>query len=263
MFKKLLIPFIFLIAVACGVLVFFSPHFDDALLRYLVIGIVCGSILLFVLIPVIVAFYRSYKQEVDLADWSDPNTVFKSPSTYVVAEYVFGRSIFGFRVPPKKAKILSFCIQLFLICTFFFGISLFFLQAIVPAVICLTLFGLTFTTCMFAAVIRWLVIFVKSITNPEEENDTRPDEKVLKKFESGEYRVAKILACANLPATKGEKTDGEGKYKYLIEVDWKRYAIRHTAYYRTGTHAVVYFNDGVPYIEDSKTRELQQKEIKK
>ena len=251
-------------AVLCFVLCFLSEHYHMPILTYLGIASIFGSIFLTLIIGATVGFVRSYKHGDDLVDWTDPKAMTVN-NTYVVAEYIFGRALFGFRVPPKKAKILSYLIMMFVILSCLCGILLLFLHFEIAGTILLSIFGVTFFICMLCAVLRFIFSLGGAMKKAQDE-DAKIDKEhkeILRKFENEEfdYNIATVLKSTLLPPSENRLEEDRKWYEYVLEIDGKQHTARHPDdYYEVGSQVVVYFIADILFINDPKTRKLQQED---
>lgn len=263
--KKLPIILIPIAGILCFVLCYLGSYYDKKILVYLGIASIFGTVFLILIIGATVKFVRSYKHGDDLVDWSDPKALTVN-DTYVVAEYIFGRGLFGFRMAPKKAKILSYLLMLFVILNCFCGILLLFLHFEIAGTICLCCFGVTVFICMLSAVLRF--IFSIGVTMKKEQDEEaridREHKEILRKFENEEfeYDVAKVLSCTLLPPSENRLKDKDRKwYEYVLEFGGQEHTVRHPDdCYEVGSRVVVYFIADIIFIHDPKTRKLQQEE---
>ena len=260
MLKKLIWIFIPVAVLASFILFYFGAGQGSSLFTQLGLGVLFGSAFLVLFLSVTVSFVRSYKQTDDSKNYTNPQVGYDFEGTYAVAEYVFGRSLFGFRVPAKKAKVFSFLIMLFVIFNFFLGFLFLFMQIIIPAVICLVCFGATFFICMLCAVLRFIFTLGREMKKQQDEaeDDT---ERILRKYENEEfeYNTAIVLDCTELPSPDGKT----GWYEFTLEIDGKNYTKRHVTPYEKGTRIVVYFLEDILFINDPKTRKLHEEEQNK
>lgn len=251
--------------ILCFVLCYLGAHYHMQILIYLGIAVIFGTVFLILIIGLTVKFVRSYKHSDDLVDWSDPKTL-TTNDTYVVAEYIFGRGLFGFRMAPKKAKILSYLLMLFVILNCFCGIFLLFLHFEIAGTICLCCFGVTVFICMLSAILRF--IFSIGVTMKKEQDEEaeidREHQEILKKFENEEfeYDVATVVSCTLLPSSENRLEDKDRKwYEYVLEFGGREHTVRHPDdRYEVGSRVVVYFIADLIFINDPKTRKLQQEE---
>lgn len=257
MFKKLLWLLIPLAGIACFVLVYLGAAQESKTITHLGLGILFGTVFLVMIILITVSFVRSYKRTDNSKDYTNPQLAYDFEDRYEVAEYVFGRSIFGFRIPAKKAKIFSYLIMLFLIFDFSFGFTFLFTQIIVPAVVCLVCFGLTLFICMLCAVLRFIFTLGREMKKQQDSAaETEDDEeRILRKYqnEEFEYHTATVLDCFSLPSPDGKT----GWYEFRLDIDGVERTIRHVTPYEKGTRLVVYSLEHLIFVNDPKTRKLQ------
>lgn len=250
----------------CIALCLLSSYYQMPILLQLGIGFIFSATFLILIIGVTVGFVRSYRHQGDLQDWSDPQTALTVKDSYSIAEYVFGRSVFGFRLAPKKAKVLSYLLLLFVILNFFCGMLLLFLHIIIPAVVCLCCFGITLFVCVLCAVLRFIFSLGKAIKKEEDEEAKidREHAEILKKFENDEfeYNVATVINCTLLPPSENSADNEEKKwYEYVLEFGGRQHTVRHPDdCFEAGTRIVVYYIGDIIFISGSKSRKLQQQE---
>ncbi len=247
-------------------LCYLGAYYHKQILISIGISVILGTVALILIIIITVGFVRSYKSGDDLEDWSNPMTVFSATNRYSIAEYVFGRSLVGFRMAPKKAKILSYVLMLFVILNFFCGIFFLSSQIIIPAVICLCCFGVTVFVCMLFAVLRFILSLGKTIKKAQEEEAEldRKHEELLKKFEREEfeYHVATVISRTPLPPSgnQTEEYDGTTWYEYVLEIDGNRHTVKHPDFFETDKHVVAYSIEDIIFIDNPKSKELQKQE---
>ncbi len=252
--------------ILCFTLCLLGAHYHMQILIYLGIAVIFGTIFLTLMIGTTVKFVRSYKHGDDLVDWSDPKAL-TVDDTYVVAEYIFGRGLFGFRMAPKKAKILSYILMMFVILNCFCGILLLFLHFEIAGTICLCCFGVTLFICMLSAVLRFIFSIGTAMKKErdEEAQIDREHKEILKKFENEEfdYKIATVISCTLLPPSENRLEDKERKwYEFVLKFDGKEHTVRHPDDdYKAGSLVVVYSIADIIFIHDPKTRELQQQEV--
>ncbi len=245
-----------LIPVAVALLLFgmiiLGSYLDLPVLTYLAIGLLFGGGFLLAVVATVLIFVRAKKtadkmeeppqSEEQNAELNEEESVYPE-NEYDAAEKVIAQSIHGYRKASKKTKALSILFLSSTLGSVFAGLILMFFNQLTAAYVC---FG------CFAAII--LIGILCAVIAPKLHNQASAEESVREK------KIAVVVERTPVTDPEAFKNDKPShSYKYLLEIDGKRYETEFCTRFETGECVAVtlYPRSGFVLIDAAETRRYQ------
>lgn len=243
--KKLFSCLLALTIIGALVTIFLGAHFEKTFIERLGIGLLFGGIYLNLVVAVLVAGVKCYRS----ADENDNPHEFDMTDRFSVFLYLFGGSLFGKKLSPKKHVALGMVVMLVLLSALFGGFACLFFQQFVIGTVCLTVFGLSTFVFTFGAVIKFL--FHSVIPNAQTPaTDTETNGK-------NAYRVGVVKECLLSPNSQ-DCPEENRRYIITLEIEGKEYTAMQQTRFEAGARVAAETRGGLAIINLPATQKLNK-----
>lgn len=243
--KRLFQFFLFATVIATGITAYLGASYENILIERLGIGLLFGGIYLNLVVAVLVAGVKYYRA----ADAKDNPHEFDMTDSFSVSLYLFGGSLFGKKLSPKKRVVLGMVVMLLLLSALFGGFACLFFQQFVIGTVCLTIFGLATFVFTFGAVIKFLFhSVIPNAQTPATNTETNG---------KNAYRVGVVKECLLSPNSQ-DCPEENRRYIITLEIEGKEYTAMQQTRFEAGARVAAETRGGLAIINLPATQELNK-----